>query len=150
MTTTAIPSMEHDLNRPHTRIVPLYAQDSVEWQAFLMCVLAGIFYCYEYYLRVGPSVIQPQLMQTFDISQAGLGTLVAYYYLAYVPLQLPVGLMMDYWGPRRVLTLACLCCALGTLLFATGDSLVMAKAGRFFVGFGSAFAYVAVLKLANI
>lgn len=149
MTTTAI-SMEHDLNRPHMRIVPLYAQDSVQWQAFLMCVLAGVFYCYEYYLRVAPSVIQPQLMEAFNISQGGLGTLVAYYYLAYVPLQLPAGLMMDYWGPRRVLTVACLCCALGTYLFAFSDALVLAKAGRFMVGFGSAFAYVGVLKLANI
>lgn len=137
-------------NSSNERIVPLYAQDSVAWSAFLMCILAGIFYCYEYFLRVAPSVIQPQLMQTFDISQAGLGTMVAYYYLAYVPLQLPVGLMMDYWGPRRVLTVACLLCALGTFLFASTDTIWLAKSGRFMVGFGSAFAYVGVLKLANI
>lgn len=131
-------------------VVEPYKQDSVALVALIMCIMGGIFYCYEYYLRVAPSVIQPELMVTFGISQAGLGTLIAYYYLAYVPLQIPVGLMMDYWGPRRVLTFACLLCALGTYLFAFSTSILFAKAGRFMVGFGSAFAYVGVLKIANL
>lgn len=132
------------------RVIPSYKEDSVALGAFLMCILGGVFYCYEYYLRVAPSVIQPELMATYNISQAGLGTLIAYYYLAYVPLQIPVGLMMDYWGPRRVLTVACLLCALGTYMFAGSQSIWFAKAGRFMVGFGSAFAYVGVLKIANL
>lgn len=131
-------------------IVQTYKDDSVALVALIMCVLGGVFYCYEYYLRVAPSVIQPELMATFDLSQAGLGTLIAYYYLAYVPLQIPVGLMMDYWGPRRVLTFACLSCALGTYLFASTNVIMVAKIGRFMVGFGSAFAYVGVLKIANL
>lgn len=132
------------------QITPSYGQDSVALIALIMCVMGGIFYCYEYYLRVAPSVIQPELMATFDISQAGLGTLIAYYYLAYVPLQIPVGLMMDYWGPRRVLTFACILCAVGTYMFASTEAILLAKVGRFMVGFGSAFAYVGVLKIANL
>ncbi len=131
-------------------MAPAYKEDSVAFVALLMCVLGAVFYCYEYYLRVAPSVIQPELMSTFNISQAGLGTLIAYYYLAYVPLQIPVGLMMDYWGPRRVLTFACLLCSLGTYIFASTDVIWIAKIGRFMVGFGSAFAYVGVLKIANL
>ncbi len=138
------------MTTPIDQITHSYQESSVAKAAFLMCVMGAVFYCYEYYLRVAPSVIQPQLMETFNISQAGLGTLIAYYYLAYVPLQIPVGLMMDYWGPRRVLTFACLCCALGTFVFAGTESIWMAKAGRFMVGFGSAFAYVGVLKIANL
>ncbi len=132
-------------------IVTSYEKEaSIAPVAFIMCIMGAVFYCYEYYLRVAPSVIQPELMTTFGISQAGLGTLIAYYYLAYVPLQIPVGLMMDYWGPRRVLTFACMLCAIGTYLFAFTDAIWMAKAGRFMVGFGSAFAYVGVLKIANL
>lgn len=127
-----------------------FEKDSVAWVAFLMCVLGAVFYCYEYYLRVAPSVIHPELMQTFNVSQAGLGVLISYYYLAYVPLQIPVGLMMDFWGPRRVLTCACIMCAIGTYIFAGTTSLMVAKLGRFMVGFGSAFAYVGVLKIANL
>lgn len=130
--------------------LPSSDSKSLSLPAIIMCILGAVFYCYEYYLRVAPSVIQPQLMQAFNLSQAGLGGLVAYYYLAYVPLQIPVGLMMDYWGPRRVLTVACLACALGSYLFGTTDINVVAKLGRFLVGFGSAFAYVGVLKIANL
>jgi len=131
-------------------VIPAYKKDTVLAAALLMCVLGAVFYCYEYYFRVAPSVIHPELMQTFALSQAGIGTLIAYYYLAYVPLQIPVGLMMDFWGPRRVLTLACLICAGGTYLFASTDVVWVAKLGRFLVGFGSAFAYVGVLKIANL
>ena len=127
-----------------------YKENSVAWVACLMCVLGAVFYCYEYYLRVAPSVIQPQLMQTFNVSQSGLGVMISYYYLAYVPLQIPVGLMMDFWGPRRVLTFACLLCAIGTYIFASTNATWIAKFGRFMVGFGSAFAYVGVLKIANL
>src|SRR5690606_40910706 len=80
----------------------------------VMCTLGAFFYFYEYYLRVAPSVMNPALKSTFHISEAGFGTLAAYYYWAYVPLQMPVGLMMDGWGPRRILTLACFLCVLGT------------------------------------
>lgn len=132
------------------RAVPSPKENSLAFVALIMCVLGGVFYCYEYYLRVAPSVIQPELMAVFNISQAGLGTLIAYYYLAYVPLQIPVGLMMDYWGPRRVLTFACFLCACGTYMFAGTNVIWIAKAGRFMVGFGSAFAYVGVLKIANL
>ena len=132
------------------RLVPSYKDNSIAWVAFLMCVLGAVFYCYEYYLRVAPSVMHPELMLTFDISQSGVGILIAYYYLAYVPLQIPVGLMMDFWGPRLVLTVACLLCAIGTFMFAGTNNLWVAKLGRFMVGFGSAFAYVGVLKIANL
>lgn len=122
---------------------------SVSVKAFAMCFLAASFYCYEYYLRVAPAVMRPELMRAFDISDAGLGMLVAYYYHAYVPLQLPVGIMMDKWGAKKVLVAACFICALGTFLFASTGELWIAKMGRFFVGFGSAFAYVGVLKVAD-
>jgi MFS family permease len=78
-----------------------------------------------------------------------LGHLSAFYYYAYTPMQLPVGLMMDRYGPRNILIIAILSCAGGTLLFAYAPTLGMAALGRFLIGFGSAFAFVGVLKLAS-
>jgi MFS family permease len=126
------------------------AKETLQWSAFLMCILAAIFYCYEYCLRVAPSVMRENLMLSYQISDAGFGILAAFYYWAYVPLQVPVGLIMDRFGPRRILTAACLLCALGTYFFAVTDILNIAMFGRFIVGFGSAFAYVGVLKIANL
>ena len=86
-------------------------------KALFMCALASVFYAYEYYLRVAPSVMSAELKEYFAISEAGLGFLSGLFYFAYTPSQLLIGLLMDKYGPRIVLTLACLACALGTYLF---------------------------------
>lgn len=125
---------------------------------WVICGLAAAFYCYEYLLRITPGLMVPQLQQAFSMTtELGkipldatmVGHLSAFYYYAYTPMQLPVGLFMDRYGPRWILTVAVLCCAMGTALFATTESYWMAAFGRFSIGFGSAFAFVGVLKLAS-
>lgn len=117
---------------------------------WLVCGLGALFYCYEYLLRTTPSVMTAELMQHYHLHRAALGNLVAFYYYAYTPMQLPVGILMDRFGPRRLLSLACLACAFGAYLFAGTHSFALAATGRFLVGFGSAFAFVGVLKLATV
>lgn len=115
--------------------------------ACLVCALGALFYCYEYFLRISPSVMARELMGDYHLCAAQFGYLVASYYYIYTPMQLFVGLLMDRYGPRRLLTLACFCCALGAYLFAD-NILLLAYVGRFLIGFGSAFAFVGALKLA--
>ncbi len=117
---------------------------------WIICGLGAIFYCYEYLLRISPSVMTQELMRMYDLTATQIGLFSAYYYHAYVPMQIVVGLAMDRYGPRKLLTLACFSCAIGTVLFASGISLALAEIGRFMVGFGSAFAFVGALKLATI
>ncbi|GGI91899.1 MFS transporter [Legionella impletisoli] len=118
--------------------------------AWLICSLGAVYYAYEYFLRIAPSVMEPQLRNHFNLSASGFGFLSAFYYYAYVPMQLPVGVLMDRYGPRRLLTLACLLCVIGTFLFAGTTLFAVAASGRFLVGLGSSFAFVGVLKLATI
>lgn len=117
--------------------------------SIFMCILGAVFYSYEYYLRVAPTVMIPELLSFFNINYATLGGLTAYYYFAYVPAQIPAGLMMDKWGPRRILTIACFLSVIGNYMFIN-ESIIIAKAGRFLLGFGAAFAYVGVLKIASL
>ena len=115
----------------------------------LICSIAALFYCYEYLLRIIPGIMEAELRVAFgNISATSFGTLSAYYYFAYTPMQLPAGVLMDKLGPRRLLLLACLLCALGSWLFTFTDYYFVAALGRFLVGFGSAFAFVGVLTLA--
>lgn len=116
----------------------------------MVCTIAAVFYCYEYLLRISPSLMEPALREHFNLSASGFGLLAGAYYYAYVPMQLPVGVLMDRYGPRRLLTFACLVCVIGTFMFAGTDDFWIAATGRFLVGFGSAFAFVGVLKLATI
>lgn len=92
----------------------------------------------------------PELMHTFEVNAGGLALLVAMYYYAYAPLQAIVGVLTDYFGPRRVMMSALVLCTLGAYLFGHTDHVAVASIGRFMVGAGSAFAFVGVLKLAAI
>lgn len=115
----------------------------------LICAVGAFFYCYEFVLRIIPGALQSELSAAFGhISATTFGQLSAFYYFAYSPMQLPVGMLMDRFGPRRLLTFACLCCALGSWMFTDTSSMIIAGSGRFLVGFGSSFAFVGVLSLA--
>ena len=115
----------------------------------LICAIGAFFYCYEFVLRIIPGVLQSELSAAFGhISASTFGQLSALYYFAYSPMQLPVGILMDRFGPRRLLLLACLCCTGGSFLFSYSSSIWIAGSGRFLVGFGSSFAFVGVLSLA--
>ncbi|MBS0359194.1 MAG: MFS transporter [Proteobacteria bacterium] len=116
---------------------------------WVICAIGAIFYSYEYLLRISPSVMRADLMSHFGITATQFGLLSGLYYWAYVPMQLPVGLLMDRYGPKRLLTFACLICVVGTYMFVS-NNVWMSGTGRFLVGFGSAFAFVGVLKLATI
>lgn len=113
-----------------------------------ICGLGAIFYCYEYLLRIEPSVMTPQLMHRFMVTAEGLGFLSALYYYAYTPMQLVVGILIDRYGTRIILTAAIVVCTAGNLLFSNAHLIYFAGMGRFLIGLGSAFAFVGVLKLA--
>lgn len=119
---------------------------SVPW---IMCGLGALFYCYEYLLRMSPSVMTGDLMAAFSIDAGVLGNLIAYYYYIYTPMQLPVGVLMDRYGPRRLLVFACLLCVLGSFWFATATHASGLGWSRLLTGLGSAFAFVGVMKLAS-
>ncbi|PJD90672.1 MAG: MFS transporter [Legionella sp.] len=114
----------------------------------IICTIGALFYCYEFILRIIPGILQDELRIAFgNLSATAFGQIAALYYFAYSPMQLPVGILMDRYGPRYLLTLACLCCTLGSLMFSS-HSIFMASSGRLLVGFGSSFAFVGVLSAA--
>lgn len=116
-------------------------------RAWFIWFLSAVFMFYKYALEVAPSIMTGDLMKAFQISGMDLGNLAACYFYAYLLLQIPAGLLLDRFGPRKTTTLAIAVCAAGSLIFAAADSLLMAALGRFLTGVGAAFAAVNCLKL---
>jgi MFS family permease len=115
----------------------------------IICAIGAMFYCYEFILRIIPGILEDELRAAFGhLSATAFGQISALYYFAYSPMQLPVGILMDRFGPRYLLSFACLCCTLGSLLFSS-HVLFFAGLGRLLVGFGSSFAFVGVLSAAT-
>lgn len=115
-----------------------------------MFTLAATFYFYEYLLRVLPAALFSELMRDYSIHATNLGVLSSLYFLPYALLQLPVGVWMDHWGPRRLLTLACFLCGGATLLFSCTTSFALACVARVFIGAGSAFAFISCMKVVTL
>lgn len=116
---------------------------------FIICGLAALFYPYEFMVRVMPSAITNELMATFNIGAAKLGILSSLFYLGYVSMQIPAGMLFDRFGPRLLLSSAMLMCSLGTLWFGLTDDYYAALVARFVIGFGSSFAFIGTLVLAS-
>lgn len=118
--------------------------------AWFICLLTTVFYCYEYILRIIPSVMTSSLMLHFKVSAVGFGWLSDAYLIAYTAMQLFVGPSMDFWGVRRTLLTALISCIVGSLMFVLAHGFILAFTGRLFIGFGSAFAFVGVLRMAAL
>jgi len=118
--------------------------------AWVVWILAALFFFGEYFARVSPSVMATDLMRDFKVNALSLGALSAAFYYAYVGMQLPVGALMDRFGPHRLLTIMAAICGISCLVFANTHNLSAAIIGRFFMGFSAAFAFVGALKLASI
>ncbi|MBC8158422.1 MAG: MFS transporter [Alphaproteobacteria bacterium] len=112
--------------------------------------LGTLLFFYAFFHRVAPAVMVNELMRDFAVGGAILGTLSALYFYPYAALQIPLGLMLDRWGPRRVLTVAAAFCGLGSLVFATADNLMIAYVGRAMIGAGAAFGWIGTLNLIAI
>lgn len=119
---------------------------SLKW---IIWSLAATFYFYEFVLRVSPSVMVSELMESFGITASMVGILSAFYLYAYAPMQIPVGIIMDHFGVKKVLSIASLICGLGAVLFAATNYLAFASFGRLLIGAGSAFAFIAMIYVTS-
>lgn len=142
----AVKQLEKDSEHQNLEKVTIsYPPELIAW---VIWGSAALFYLYEYVLRVSSSVITTDLMRDFGVQATSLGVLVSCYYLAYVPLQIPCGVIVDRLGVRPVVTFSAFLCALGSLTFAYSNNLFVAEIARFLLGAGSACAYLSCTTVA--
>lgn len=117
---------------------------------WLVWLLASSFLFYKYLLQVSPTVMVPELMRAFHLNGLQLGNLAAFYFYAYLLMQLPVGLLLDHYSPRKLVSAAIAVCACGALLFSQAETLGIASLGRLLIGLGGAFSAVGTMKLITV
>lgn len=106
----------------------------------------AVGYYLSYLLRNVNAVIAPELMRELSLSTADLGLLTSAYLLAFAAFQLPLGLLLDRLGPRRVEAGLLVVAALGCAVFAIGDSLPQLAIGRGLIGLGVCACLMASFK----
>jgi len=103
-------------------------------RVFLPFALGFLF---SYILRVVNAVIAPSLIRDIGIGAGDLGLLTSVNFFALAAFQLPLGVLLDRYGPRKTESTLLLIAACGTALFAVADTLSMLLVGRALMGLGT-------------
>jgi len=103
-------------------------------------------YLLSYLFRTVNAVISPELVRDLALEPSSLGLLTSAYFLAFGVAQIPVGMLLDRFGPRRVEPVLLSIAAGGALLFAYADSLPALALARAVIGLGVCACLMAPLK----
>jgi predicted MFS family arabinose efflux permease len=93
------------------------------------------------FLRTSFGVMAPELEREMGLSPALLSTVASAFFIAYALMQIPTGMLLDRYGPRRVLSVMLLFTAVGTALFAAGETVQTLTLGRILMGIGCSGAF---------
>ncbi len=119
------------------------------YQSWITWCLGVAFYFSGFFHRMVTAVMADQLMADFRIGAAALGNFSSFYYYSYVAVQIPTGILADYWGPRKLLTAGTLLTSVGAFIFALSPSIHIANFGRLIIGASIGVAWVSILKLST-
>ena len=104
----------------------------------------GYFLSYLY--RVVNAVIAPDLVGELSLAPSSLGLLTAVYFITFASFQIPLGILLDRYGPRKVEATLLLFAGLGAYIFSHSSSLTGLIIGRAFIGFGVSSCLMAAFK----
>ena len=114
------------------------------WIRLFLPFAAGYFLSYLY--RTANAVIGPVLARELSLGDNALGLLTSTYFLAFGAAQLPLGMLLDRFGPRRVEAGLLLIAAAGAAVFALSDDLGGLAVGRAMIGLGVSACLMASFK----
>jgi MFS family permease len=121
--------------------------DPVRWRLLALIFLPFAFgYYLSYLFRTINALISSELISEFSVNAAELGLITSVYFLTFAVAQLPLGVLLDRVGPRKVQTLFLLIAAAGAALFGSANGFAALIIGRGLIGLGVAASLMAGLK----
>jgi len=103
-------------------------------------------YFLSFFFRNVNAVISKDLAREFALSPAELGLLTATYLLAFAAFQLPLGVLLDRFGPRRVLASLYTVAGAGALVFGLAQDFTTLSIGRALIGLGVSGGLMGAIK----
>jgi MFS family permease len=107
---------------------------------------AGGFYL-SYLYRTVNAIIAPDLVREFGLGPDDLGLLTSAYFLAFALFQLPLGILLDRYGPRRVNACLLMLAGTGAAFFGLSQSLAGLTVARALIGLGVSGGLMSSIKV---
>ncbi|MFQ5984599.1 MAG: MFS transporter [Alphaproteobacteria bacterium] len=103
----------------------------------LVATLCATYVISQFY-RSSVAVIAPDLMREVRLSAEAMGMLTGAFFLAFALAQIPIGVLLDRYGPRRTIPALLVLAVAGALLFAAAAGLIGLTFARALMGLGCA------------
>ena len=103
-------------------------------------------YSISYFFRNANAIIEGDLVRELGLGPADLGLLTSVYFISFAAFQLPLGVLLDRYGPRRTEAVLLLFAAVGALIFSQSDTLSGLIVGRLLIGLGVSACLMAAFK----
>lgn len=118
------------------------------WKQLLATVLLpfALAHFISYLYRTVNAVVYPELSRDLGLEAGSLGLLTGAYFLTFAVAQIPIGVALDRYGPRRVQVPMLAVAAMGAALFAQADTLLELTLARGMIGLGVAGSLMAAIK----
>lgn len=116
---------------------------SYRWGIYFVALLIfflGVF------LRFSPAAIKTQLQDAFLLNAVGFSNLNAMYFYTYMIMQIPVGIMADTVGPKRMIFAGSIVMGIGCVIFGLAKTESALLISRLLLGLGSSVFYISILK----
>jgi MFS family permease len=114
------------------------------WTAGVVAYMIAVFH------RQSLGVTGIDAAVRFGVSATGLSILAMVQLLVYAAMQIPVGILVDRLGSKRMLLAGASVMALGQLVFALATNLPGAAAGRILIGCGDAMTFISVIRIVSV
>jgi predicted MFS family arabinose efflux permease len=139
-------SADQDLERQPSRQTAVPRALSRPWLAISVVLPFAAGYAMTCAFRTINAIVAGSMAGELDLSAAELGVMTSVFFLAMAVAQLPVGIALDRYGPRRVHAVLMGVAAVGAAVFACGQTVEALMLGRLLIGLGVAGALMAGLK----
>jgi MFS family permease len=117
------------------------------WHLILRVFLPFVAaYYLSFLFRTINATVAGSLTLEFGLGAGDLGLLTSVYYLTFAAAQIPIGILLDRYGPGRIQSAVMVAAALGAALFAVSDNFWLLLGGRALIGLGVAASLTAGLK----
>jgi predicted MFS family arabinose efflux permease len=115
--------------------------------ALFIWLVASVFYAWQYVLRVMPGIMMVDITRQFHIDAVIFGQFSGVYYIGYSLMHIPIGIMLDRFGPRKVMTGCILLTVIGLLPILFAENWIYPVLGRALIGMGSSAAILGTFKI---
>jgi len=120
---------------------------SVHIRRWLIFIVGSLNFFLSQLYRTSNAVLAPSLVSDLSLDSKGLGLISAAYFYSFALSQIPIILLLDKKGPRKLMTFFSIISIIGAVVFSFSQGFYSSLAGRLLLGIGTSCAFMGSLKL---